>query len=29
MTVAGVEHAQVDDNGLITDLRNAFTRHPG
>jgi hypothetical protein len=29
MTVAGVEHAQVDGNGLITDLRNEFTRLPG
>ncbi|HET6504920.1 MAG TPA: nuclear transport factor 2 family protein [Amycolatopsis sp.] len=29
MTVAGVEHAQVDDSGLITDLRNEFTRLPG
>ena len=29
ITVAGVEHAQVDDNGLITVLRNEFTRLPG
>ncbi|MGQ4426719.1 nuclear transport factor 2 family protein [Streptomyces violaceoruber] len=29
MTVAGVEHARVDDKGLITDLRNEFTRLPG
>ncbi|KOG86708.1 ethyl tert-butyl ether degradation protein EthD [Streptomyces varsoviensis] len=28
MTVAGVEHARTDD-GLITDLRNEFTRLPG
>ncbi|MGI5143496.1 FAD-dependent monooxygenase [Streptomyces sp. CA-106110] len=29
ITVAGVEHATVDQNGLITDLRNEFTRLPG
>jgi hypothetical protein len=29
MTVAGVEHARVDADGLISDLRNTFTRPPG
>ncbi|WP_433273145.1 nuclear transport factor 2 family protein [Pseudonocardia xinjiangensis] len=29
ITAAGVEHAQVDENGLIVDLRNEFTRRPG
>lgn len=29
MTVAGVEHARLDGDGLITDLRNEFTRLPG
>ncbi|MFE7116476.1 nuclear transport factor 2 family protein [Streptomyces sp. NPDC057654] len=29
MTVAGVEHAQLDGDGLIADLRNDFTRLPG
>ncbi|EGG47910.1 hypothetical protein SGM_1741 [Streptomyces griseoaurantiacus M045] len=29
MTVAGVEHARVDADGLIADLHNTFTRPPG
>ncbi|TWV41929.1 nuclear transport factor 2 family protein [Streptomyces misionensis] len=29
LTVAGVEHAQVDHDGHIIDLRNEFTRLPG
>jgi hypothetical protein len=29
MTVAGIEHARVDENGLIADLSNTFTRPPG
>jgi hypothetical protein len=29
VTVAGVEHATLDGNGLIADLRNEFTRPPG
>ncbi|MFD2420361.1 nuclear transport factor 2 family protein [Amycolatopsis pigmentata] len=28
ITVAGVEHATVDSDGLIQDLRNEFTRPP-
>ncbi|MET7567349.1 nuclear transport factor 2 family protein [Streptomyces sp. NPDC005492] len=28
MTVAGVEHATLDGDGLITDLRNEFTQRP-
>ncbi|GAA2360574.1 MULTISPECIES: nuclear transport factor 2 family protein [Streptomyces] len=29
MTAAGVEHATVDTDGLITNLRNRYTRPPG
>jgi hypothetical protein len=29
MTAGGVEHATVDSDGLITTLRNRFTRTPG
>lgn len=29
ITVAGIEHAKVDANGQIADLRNEFTRLPG
>jgi hypothetical protein len=29
MTVAGVEHAQIDGDGLITEMRNEFSRPPG
>jgi hypothetical protein len=29
MTAGGVEHASVDADGLITDLRNRYTRRPG
>ncbi|MEU1043721.1 nuclear transport factor 2 family protein [Streptomyces sp. NPDC005897] len=29
ITVAGVEHATLDAQGLIGRLRNEFTRHPG
>ena len=28
MTVAGVEHARLDEDGLITDLRNEFAQRP-
>lgn len=29
VTVAGVEHARVNQDGLIVDLRNEYTRRPG
>ena len=29
VTVAGVEHARVNQDDLIVDLRNEFTRRPG
>jgi hypothetical protein len=29
MTAAGVEYARVDEQGLIVELRNEFTRRPG
>jgi nuclear transport factor 2 (NTF2) superfamily protein len=29
VTAAGVEHAEVDEKGLITHLSNEFTRIPG
>jgi hypothetical protein len=29
MTAAGIEHATVDSDGLISDLRNRYTRPPG
>ncbi|GAA1212245.1 nuclear transport factor 2 family protein [Pseudonocardia alaniniphila] len=29
MTAAGVEHARLDDDGRIVELRNEYTRRPG